>query len=478
MNDTAEHDTAGSATAGNGAAGDDAAGDDPLAAGAAPDDSTGSATAGDETGQKPWDGLFRHREGRVVGGVAAGIADRFGLDPTVVRIAFVVVGVMGGLGVLIYLALWLLIPEIGDERPRTFAARRRTTRFWLGVIVLAGVAADLVDGSDLPSSGWLFALLLIGIGVALWKPVLPGPGGGRRTRADRTGRPQRDTQAPRQIAAEVRATMKAEATEQALARWRERPPRPRSYLGRLTIAAALIAGGVAAGLERADIGSVSLAQTLGLTLAVLGAGLVVGTIFGRARWLIIPALALTPLVAGFGTLEHLGLDVGAGTGERRYAPVSVGDLSPMYEHGIGKLSIDLTGLELDGATVPVNAELAIGTLVVHVPPRVEVSVTARVGAGEIELHGERNIVTDGLDKEATATIQTGAPGAGRLELVLETGMGEVQVHVDSPTPADNAPTPLPSTPLTLTPSTLGAIPTSPTAPVVPTAPVAPTTGGR
>jgi phage shock protein C len=49
-------------------------------------------------------------------GTAAGIASHLGVDPTVVRVGFVVLALLGGAGVPLYLAAWLLIPEEG-ERP-------------------------------------------------------------------------------------------------------------------------------------------------------------------------------------------------------------------------------------------------------------------------------------------------------------------------------------------------------------------------
>ncbi len=47
----------------------------------------------------------------MVAGVAAGMADYFDLDPTLVRIAFVALTLVGGLAVPLYLAGWLLIPD-------------------------------------------------------------------------------------------------------------------------------------------------------------------------------------------------------------------------------------------------------------------------------------------------------------------------------------------------------------------------------
>jgi len=51
----------------------------------------------------------------MIAGVAAGMAQYFDIDPTVVRIAFVVLALMGGLAVPLYAAGWLLIPEEGTE---------------------------------------------------------------------------------------------------------------------------------------------------------------------------------------------------------------------------------------------------------------------------------------------------------------------------------------------------------------------------
>ena len=58
--------------------------------------------------------LRREREGRLAGGVAAGIASYAGVDVTIVRIAFAVLAVAGGgAGIPLYIAAWLLIPEEG-----------------------------------------------------------------------------------------------------------------------------------------------------------------------------------------------------------------------------------------------------------------------------------------------------------------------------------------------------------------------------
>jgi signal transduction histidine kinase/phage shock protein PspC (stress-responsive transcriptional regulator) len=60
----------------------------------------------------------RPAEGRVVAGVAAGLADGLGLEANVVRCAFVVLGVASGLGIVLYLVGWALMPDGDPDTPR------------------------------------------------------------------------------------------------------------------------------------------------------------------------------------------------------------------------------------------------------------------------------------------------------------------------------------------------------------------------
>src|SRR5665213_1874351 len=57
--------------------------------------------------------LRRSTKRRMVGGVAGGIAERFDVDANIVRVVFVVLTVLYGLGAAIYLAMWVLIPQSG-----------------------------------------------------------------------------------------------------------------------------------------------------------------------------------------------------------------------------------------------------------------------------------------------------------------------------------------------------------------------------
>ena len=60
--------------------------------------------------------LSRPVDDRMIAGVAAGIARYLGADVTIIRIVLVVLAFVGGAGVPIYLAGWLLIPEEGSDQ--------------------------------------------------------------------------------------------------------------------------------------------------------------------------------------------------------------------------------------------------------------------------------------------------------------------------------------------------------------------------
>ena len=60
--------------------------------------------------------MERPRAGRVLAGVSAAIAIHTGIPTWLVRLAFVVTSLLGGLGILLYAAGWLLIPSEGEEQ--------------------------------------------------------------------------------------------------------------------------------------------------------------------------------------------------------------------------------------------------------------------------------------------------------------------------------------------------------------------------
>jgi len=67
--------------------------------------------------------LYRSNKDKMLGGVAGGLAEYFAIDPTLVRIIFVVSLFVGGAGVLAYIILWIVVPE----EPFAFAAPKPQT---------------------------------------------------------------------------------------------------------------------------------------------------------------------------------------------------------------------------------------------------------------------------------------------------------------------------------------------------------------
>jgi phage shock protein PspC (stress-responsive transcriptional regulator) len=59
--------------------------------------------------------LLRPRNGRMAAGVCAGLAAYFGVDVNLVRLGFGVITVFYGLGILIYLIAWAVLPEEGED---------------------------------------------------------------------------------------------------------------------------------------------------------------------------------------------------------------------------------------------------------------------------------------------------------------------------------------------------------------------------
>lgn len=59
--------------------------------------------------------LYRKREGQIVAGVCAGLADYLGIDVTIVRLVFAALTIFGGAGVLLYVIAWAVVPEEGEK---------------------------------------------------------------------------------------------------------------------------------------------------------------------------------------------------------------------------------------------------------------------------------------------------------------------------------------------------------------------------
>jgi phage shock protein C len=91
--------------------------------------------------------LSRSRTDRKIAGVAGGIARHFGVDSTLIRVLWVLAVVFGGFGLLLYIILWIVLPE-GDEEPPSGAVTIAEERFARGEITaddLAQIKTDLAQ---------------------------------------------------------------------------------------------------------------------------------------------------------------------------------------------------------------------------------------------------------------------------------------------------------------------------------------------
>jgi phage shock protein PspC (stress-responsive transcriptional regulator) len=98
--------------------------------------------------------LERPQSGRVVAGVAAGIARYTQVSTGLIRLAFIIATVFGGFGLLAYLAAWLLLPAEGQEHPVAEnwiedlnTPGRTTGAVLVGVLALLVIAALIPDGA-------------------------------------------------------------------------------------------------------------------------------------------------------------------------------------------------------------------------------------------------------------------------------------------------------------------------------------------
>jgi phage shock protein C len=56
--------------------------------------------------------LYRSRSQRMIAGVCGGLADYFNVDATLVRVLFLLLAVFGGTGLVIYIVMWVIVPDV------------------------------------------------------------------------------------------------------------------------------------------------------------------------------------------------------------------------------------------------------------------------------------------------------------------------------------------------------------------------------
>src|SRR5436190_9786284 len=100
--------------------------------------------------------LERSRSDRMVAGVAGGLARYFDIHPAVYRVGFVVLTLLGGAGIVIYIAAALVMPNEGEEDSfATRVLRERRDRPWpvIGLGLLAIALASWLSTASLAPHG-------------------------------------------------------------------------------------------------------------------------------------------------------------------------------------------------------------------------------------------------------------------------------------------------------------------------------------
>jgi phage shock protein PspC (stress-responsive transcriptional regulator) len=397
--------------------------------------------------------LRRRSRDRVIAGVAGGLADYFDVSALGVRTLFgfaALVVAFGGLGgvvdnvpyarlapfglgplistlstiaVFAYVVLWIVVPR---EDAQTSPAGRVARRFpripsILGVAALLAGAAVLGEQLGLWRGDVVWPLLLIAVGVMLF-----------RRDAGRSA----DHVALQTGAGPPRPAMPGYATPGPATPDLEspvlpppRPPRERSPLGWLGLGIALLVVGVAAVLQNLGAIELRLVRYPTLALVILGATMLVGTVVGRARWLVLPALLLVPVVL---TASLITVPLEGGVGDRYASPSSVAAIDDEVRTVVGSIYLDLTGLQGKSIATPtITASSGVGEINVVVPFDAHVVATGRVGAGVVRIGPYET------DRTVEATLtRRWEPRLGDgpiITLDLETGVGDIWVYRLRPT---------------------------------------------
>jgi phage shock protein PspC (stress-responsive transcriptional regulator) len=414
--------------------------------------------------------LVRRTDQRIIAGVAGGIADYLGLEPWLVRIAFVVLVPFGGLGALAYLIAWLLVPPAGTDQSLAAGVLRRPPtgfRGYLGVALILLAVAILASAFSEPQVIW--AVALIAFGIFLFRqddpepPAGPGGGGGgtdpaaatatlpaappAATTTEPLGTPPASTSTTSASGASAASAAAAEPTTLPppdLPVWSPPPPPPgpaaawgapppprrprrRPFLGPLTFAAALIATGVALALDNLNVLDLGVGQLLAVFLTVLGAGLLVGTWWGRAWGLIPVGLLAVPVVALTALAGNVPVE--GGVAERLYQPTTPAQVRSSYRLAGGEMILDLSKVKFTTGAPPVQASVAGGRLLVVLPDEVAAEVRGRVGVGSLDLLGHEDA---GSQIDSTITDPAVKPPkegtAPTVRLDLRSGYGVIEVR--------------------------------------------------
>lgn len=350
--------------------------------------------------------LVRRDDDRMVAGVCSGLAAHFGADPLVFRLGFVALTVLGGTGIVVYLAAWALIPTASGAPPK---AARRSRPFvalallGLGAAVAVPVLVDLVNlgvpflpggGGGLHFEPLALAIALVTVGLVLLRPP------------------------------EERVERGAAATAPAPAASFARRKRERSGLGPITLALVMLVAGGGTAAAGAGWAPLDVGQLAALSLLLTGAGLVVGAWFGRARLLIAVGILMTPVVLAASLIDF------PPTGSFGSPYIHLSEAGTLEDRRVllGQTTLDLSQYQFEEGTERVRLRVAAGSMTVIVPHEVRVDTKVSVEAGEAHVFG-------GHESGLGVTVEDSAGPADaprRLEIEVVAGLGSVGIYRMNP----------------------------------------------
>ncbi|HET9202378.1 MAG TPA: PspC domain-containing protein [Acidimicrobiia bacterium] len=389
--------------------------------------------------------VVRPSEGRIVAGVAQGIANRYDLPVLLLRIVFVALIFAGGLGLALYAAGWFLIraeDEVETPAQRVFSGASGS-RSWIGIGLIFIAALILLDNFTFLSGGMVWAVGLLVVGVLLYTGDLP------RLVRNPDGTGDDDKEGVQQMT--TTETPEAPSTDTAVASslvtttpsgtdsgggppptptptppvLPPAAPKPRetSYLGRITIGVLLVGLGILAILD--NIPGIPIEPEprhyVALALTILGVGLIVGGFVGRARWLIIPAAILIPTMLFSPAFEY---EWTSENFDRTYSPDSFDELESGYTHEVGNLMLDLTDLPWSGEDVDLSVSVDAGNLEILLPPGVGLEGEANVDIGRVAAFGRES---SGLGSPGLTFDSPGPRGTVTLD--AEVDLGNIDIYV-------------------------------------------------